>query len=136
MDNLGSSVAGAAPVLFPAPPKQSGRREQEAEQAWRAIPSRPSFSNRGAPAGFAQGRKSRIAVELATQLPELPRFLLQSPLNRLLRIEPDRLCVIPDVLGDFHRAELRAAHRAEVRDLGVFRRQRFVVKLTRLLRIE
>ncbi|CAM2159159.1 200 kDa antigen p200 [Paraburkholderia tropica] len=43
---------------------------------------------------------------------------------------------VAHVLRDLHRAEVRAAHRAEVRDLGRVLRQRFVVEFTRLVRIE
>jgi len=37
--------------------------------------------------------------------------------------------VFADILSDFHRAEVRAAHGAEVRGLCAFLREGFVVKL-------
>jgi hypothetical protein len=39
--------------------------------------------------------------------------------------------VFADVFGDFHRAEVRAAHGAEVRGLCAFLQQGFVVELAR-----
>src|ERR1043165_7749536 len=44
--------------------------------------------------------------------------------------------IVPDVLGDLHRAELWAAHRAEVRDLGAVGRKRLVMVRARGDRIE
>src|SRR5262249_4093045 len=44
--------------------------------------------------------------------------------------------VVPHVLGDLHGAEVRAAHRAEVGDLGPRRGQGLVVELARRLGIE
>src|SRR5580658_387108 len=43
---------------------------------------------------------------------------------------------IPDLLGDLHRAEFRPAHRAEMRDLGTFGRERLVVELLGGSRVE
>src|SRR5689334_16944299 len=44
--------------------------------------------------------------------------------------------VVPDLLCNLHRAEVRAAHRAEVRELGPLLRQRLVVVLARDLWVE
>src|SRR5258708_30442126 len=44
--------------------------------------------------------------------------------------------VLTNLLRQFHAAELRAAHRAEVRHFGTLRRQRFVVKRARRHGIE
>src|SRR5262245_25405753 len=44
--------------------------------------------------------------------------------------------VVADLLRDLHRAELRPAHRAEVRELGPVGRQRLVVELACGLGIE
>ena len=41
------------------------------------------------------------------------------------------LSVFANVLGDLHRAEMRAAHGAEMRGLGAVLRQRFVVEFAR-----
>ena len=45
-------------------------------------------------------------------------------------------CVVADVLGDLHAAELGAAHAAEVRDLGALGRQGFVVVRQRGHRVQ
>ena len=60
-------------------------------------------------------------VEFPAGGPELRRLVGHS----LLHVLPPRL--IPHVLRDLHRAELGAAHRAEVRHLGAVGRQRLVV---------
>ena len=44
--------------------------------------------------------------------------------------------VFSDVLGDFHRAEVRAAHTAEVRGLRAVSREGFVVEFPRPFRVE
>ena len=44
--------------------------------------------------------------------------------------------VLPNILGDFHAAEVRPAHRTKVCGLSSFLRQRFVMKFTRGLGIE
>jgi hypothetical protein len=49
---------------------------------------------------------------------------------------PSMTGVVAHVLGDLHRAEVRAAHRAEVGDLGRVLRQGLVVELARPLRIQ
>src|SRR5207248_5671018 len=47
-----------------------------------------------------------------------------------------RFGVFADLLGNFHRAEFRAAHRAEMRELRALGRQRLVMKLLGRLWIE
>ena len=51
----------------------------------------------------------------------------------MLLLKPRKLA---DFLGDFHRAEFGAAHRAEVGGLGAFGRKRLVVILLRRFGIE
>src|SRR5439155_23051627 len=46
------------------------------------------------------------------------------------------LRVVTDLLGDLHRAELGAAHRAEMRQLGAVGRQGLVVELLGRLGVE
>src|SRR5260370_21434520 len=50
-----------------------------------------------------------VGVDLGTLLEEGFRFLLHAGPG-----------VVADLLGDLHRAEFRAAHRAEMRELGAF----------------
>ena len=44
--------------------------------------------------------------------------------------------IFSDVSGDLHRAESRAAHRAEVRGFSAFCREGFIMKIDRTGRIE
>src|SRR6185436_12309582 len=60
-------------------------------------------------------------IELPSFLDELLRFLAHG---------------VADLLGDLHRAEVRTAHRAEVRRLRPLGRERGIVELLRGLRIE
>src|SRR3989442_11810707 len=79
----------------------------------------------------------RPPVDLSAALPELFR-LLPKPLRDRGRLLRDAVLggVVADVLGDLHRAEVGAAHGAEVRDLRALGRQRLVVELARRLGIE
>src|SRR6202011_1776324 len=56
--------------------------------------------------------------------------------RRLLRHAALALGVVAHVLRDLHGAEMRPAHRAEVRDLRAVRGQRLVVELLRGVGIE
>ena len=81
------------------------------------------------------------ARPLAEFLRHLRHAVFDSTVSLRQRAEPafrivQRRRVVAHVLGDLHRAELRPAHRAEVRDLGASLRQRLVVVLARGLRIE
>src|SRR5262245_40829427 len=60
-------------------------------------------------------------IELTALLHELLRFLVHG---------------LAHVLGDLHRTEVRAAHRAKMRGLGPLGRQRGVVELLRSLGVE
>src|ERR1051325_1975119 len=64
-------------------------------------------------------------IELTALLRELLRLLLHPLLG-----------VLADVLRDLHRAEVRPAHRAEMRVLRPFGRQGLVVELARGVGIE
>src|SRR5688500_2436972 len=82
----------------------------------------------------APGLTSLLVVNLRPVLLEWLRLLLHSPLERFLLVgKPLLRGIVAHVLRDFHRAEMRAAHRAEVRELGTFLRQRLVVELARLV---
>src|SRR5262249_61281665 len=98
---------------------------------------------RSRPAGEAAdrcarvARRSGLAVDLASALPEFVGLLPQAVGERdRLRGHAVLGRVLADFLRDLHRAELRTAHRAEMRDLRAFGRQRLVVELAGGLRIE
>src|SRR5213593_4652230 len=91
-----------------------------------------------APAPGVLGRPpSRPPVDLAAALPELLRFLLE-PLHERRGLLGDavRGGVVAHVLRDLHRAEVRAAHRAEVGELGPLGGQGLVVELARGVGVE
>ena len=58
-------------------------------------------------------------------------LLFHALFQRLLFRDALLRCILPHALGDFHRAEVRAAHGAKVRGLCAFLRERFVVELAR-----
>src|SRR4051794_38961057 len=78
----------------------------------------------------------RLAVDLGAGLHELGGLLLHTELDGDLGVDAVLGCVVPDVLADSHRAELRAAHRAEVGGLGGRGRQRLVVIGASRFRVE
>src|SRR5262249_21842746 len=77
-----------------------------------------------ADAGSSRSRGRGLHVDLAL-LPELERHLLHAGGG-----------VVPHLLRELHGAELRPAHRTEMRHLGALGRQRLVVERTRRHRIE
>src|SRR5213593_2590463 len=82
-------------------------------------------------------RLGRRDVELTAAPLELLRFLPESLRHggRLVA-DPVGPGVLPHVLGDLHRAEVRAAHGAEVGELGALGGERLVVEAARRLRVE
>jgi len=74
---------------------------------------------------------SRFRVNLRAFFHELFRLLFHPLFQRLFLGDALFGSVFADVLGDLHRAEMRAAHGAEVRGLGAVLRQGFVVELAR-----
>src|SRR5215813_8822524 len=82
----------------------------------------------------ARGRV--VDVQLPALLAEGGGLLAHARRHGLLGRDAVRLRVIAHVLGDLHRAEVWAAHRAEVRALRGRRRQRLVVELARGLGVE
>src|SRR6185503_15642337 len=78
----------------------------------------------------------RLAVDLPALLDEFHRLGLHAFAQRGLVAEAVLLRIVAHILRDLHGAEVRPAHRAEVRELGTVLRQRFIVKLARLVRIE
>src|SRR5437660_1084653 len=79
---------------------------------------------------------SRFCVNLCALLHKLARFLFHSARQRLFLFEALRRRVLPHVLRDLHRTKMRAAHRAEVRELRAFLWESFVVIFARDFRIE
>src|SRR4051794_2918902 len=73
------------------------------------------------------------AVELAALFHELDRLHFHSALERLRLRQALLRGEVAYVLRDLHRAEVRSAHRAEMRELGAFLRKRLVVELLRLV---
>src|SRR5437899_13001335 len=86
------------------------------------------------PSSLGLGRRD---VELAAAPLELLRFLPE-PLRHGGRLVADPVGpgVLPHVLGDLHRAEVRAAHGAEVGELGALGGERLVVEAPGRLRVE
>src|SRR6185369_1687006 len=114
--------------------------------------ARRESSSRLAYARSAQGRDARVAhfsgkathpislllldVNLGAGLFKLLGLLLQPALDRNHFIHVVLGRVLANLLSDLHRAEVRAAHRTEVRELGSLLWQRFVVILLGKLGIE
>src|SRR5271165_934315 len=78
----------------------------------------------------------RADVDVAAAFAELPRLGPHTRLDRGLGRQALLLGVPADVVGDLHRAELRAAHRAEVRRLRALLGEGCVVVLAGPLGIE
>src|SRR3990170_407250 len=80
--------------------------------------------------------RSSLAIQLTALFHEFRRLLFHAFGKRSLLIHAFLRREIAHVLGYLHRAEARAAHRAEVRDLAGFLGHGFVVKFARLVRVE
>src|SRR4029434_6689956 len=83
----------------------------------------------------AEGTSS-FSINLTTRFDELLRLFLHTDIEGFCGFDLFLSRVVADFLGDLHRAEVRPAHRTEVRQLRTLLRQRFVVILTRHFRIE
>ena len=66
-------------------------------------------------------------INFGALLSELGGFFFKSTFNRIFFRQTLLGGVLPHVLGDLHRAEVRTAHGTEVRGLGAFLRQRLMV---------
>src|SRR6267378_2463786 len=77
-----------------------------------------------------------LAVDLATFLYELDRLRFHAFREGRLLVDANLRRVIADVLRNLHRTKMRAAHRAEMRELRAFLRQCLVVEFARLVGIE
>ena len=69
------------------------------------------------------------ALNLRALFHELTRLLFHAALEGFFLGDAQLRRIFPHVFRDLHRAEVRAAHGTEVRALGTFLRQRFVVEL-------
>ena len=78
----------------------------------------------------------RLRVDLGTGLRELPRLLFQSFFDRCLFCDCMLRSISADIFCDAHATEMWTAHGTEMRGLGAFLRQCFVVELARGLGIE
>ena len=78
--------------------------------------------------------KSRLPVNIPALLHKLYRLLFHTFAECGLLVYAFFRGEVAHVLGDFHRAETRAAHRAEVRDLAGFPGHGLVVEFARLVR--
>jgi hypothetical protein len=107
----------------------------------------PSLGHDAARAGVSQHLIAllhllRIQIHAASHLLELGAHLRHAVFDGAGDRQADRgrvvqgRGVVADVLGDLHRAEFGAAHRAEMRDLVGVLRQRLVVIEPRGFRIE
>jgi hypothetical protein len=67
---------------------------------------------------FALKRISRLRVKFVSIFSKLFGFFLHALLQRLFLGDALFGGVFADVFGDLHRAEMRTAHRAEVRGSG------------------
>src|SRR5262245_37694697 len=98
---------GSSPVVQPpAAPAASSSAPARVIRRAVILPLDPSFP--------AHGPLARD-VEVLTVLAEGGGFLLQPRRDRVVGRDAVRLRVVAHVLGDLHRAEVRPAHRAEVR---------------------
>src|SRR6185503_9685352 len=79
---------------------------------------------------------SRLAVNLRALLDELFAFFFHAFLERFFFRHALLGGVFADVFGDFHGAEMRAAHGAEMRGLGAVLRERLIVEFARGHRVE
>src|SRR5262245_18266767 len=75
---------------------------------------------RGNHVGRSLRFKFQLPVNLSAALLEFFRFLFQPCFKSGLRIKLLLLGVVTHILSDFHRTEVRATHRAEMRDLCAF----------------
>src|SRR5262245_12763787 len=86
--------------------------------------------------GERKSARLGLHVNLRPDLLEFLRLLPHPRFNRGLFIKSLFRREIADVLRDFHRAEVRAAHRAEVGLFRAFLRQRLVVEFARGFGVE
>src|SRR5262245_53964746 len=79
---------------------------------------------------------SDFLVDLRSLFEELAALLLEPGFERIVFMHSQAGGVVADVLSNLHRAEVRSAHAAEMRDLRSILRESFVVEFTGRIRIE
>src|SRR5262249_31078879 len=84
----------------------------------------------------AAARRCHFLINLCTAPFELLGFFLHADFQCRLLLNAFLRCVVADVLGNFHRAEVWATHRAEVSHFSPLRRQGLIVKLARRVGIQ
>src|SRR6185312_15542493 len=131
-------LACSNPPVMPLTPAMRPVKAMRAAAATpiRAPPSSPESAVRLCILGLLQCLVAflhllRIEIDVAAHLLELGAHLRHALFSIV-----QRRGVVAHVLGDLHRAEFRAAHRAEMRDLVRFLRQRLVVEAARGLGVE
>ena len=87
-------------------------------------------------AHHAELSPSFLVINLSAGLFEFDRLVLHAFLQRFFVRNAKTRGVVAHVLGDFHRAEVRAAHGAEVRALVRVLGHGFVVEVARLVGVE
>src|SRR5574343_453682 len=93
----------------------------------------------GSPAAFSYlstRGASHLVIDLGPGFHEFDRLGFHPFLQRLGFVQALCRSEVTHILGDLHRAEVRAAHRAEVGDLGRLLGQGLVVEFARLVRVE
>src|ERR1044072_7997658 len=95
-----------------------------------------SYSSRAASVLAPRAGGHVTLVKLRAGGDELGGLLFHARFKRVALFEAGAGGVVADLLRDVHRAEVRAAHRAEVRELGSFLRQGLVVILARDFGVE
>src|SRR5439155_24397217 len=70
-------------------------------------------------------QNSCLCVDFCSFFQKFTGFLFHASLNRLFFTQAQLCREFPDILRDFHRTKVRAAHGTEVRGLCAFLRQRF-----------
>src|SRR6478736_1006132 len=80
--------------------------------------------------------RPRPPVDLRARLDEFDRLRLHPLRKRVAFVQSLLRRVLADILRDLHRAEMRTAHGAEVRELRAVLRQCLVVEFARLVGIE
>src|SRR6266480_7525653 len=79
---------------------------------------------------------SRFRIDFRSAVLEFCSFLFHPVFDCCALVNRVFGCILPHVLRDLHRAEVRAAHAAKVRGFGTFAGKGFVVEFARGLGIE
>ena len=99
-------------------------------------PGRVRYPENGTPRQSEAATGLRLRVNFGTGLRELCCLLFQSFFDRCFFRDSLLCSIAANIFDDLHAAEVRTAHRTEVRSLCAFGWESFVVELARSLRIE